>query len=103
MSIFDNIPSEKPLDELKSFQSEFLKDRNEELANLKEAVESQDFESIKKIAHNWKGFSEPYGFHGLATLSRSIENSAKAQNSEECESYLKDIEKYLELKASHIS
>ena len=103
MSVFDDIQNEKPLDELKSFQSEFLEDRNAELKNLKQAVETQDFETIKKISHNWKGFSEPYGFHGLAVLSRQIEISAKSQNSNECESYLKDIEKYLEQKATYIS
>lgn len=92
--------SEKPLPGLEPFFDEFLRDRTEECnGELSTALATSDFEAIRRLAHKWKGFCEPYGFGGLGQMAIRLEQQAAAQNMAECQKLFEQIQAYLATKA----
>jgi len=51
----------------------FIKNKLDDLTILQSALENQDFESIKKIGHNWKGVCSSYGFNYLGETGKQFE------------------------------
>lgn len=101
-----NKEGESPLEGLESFVPGFLQDRKKELNTYLPTDQgdqgSIDLQSLQKIAHQWKGFSEPYGFKTLGLLAAELEQKAKAGDEAECHRILNEIEEYLALKEKHI-
>lgn len=97
------IESEKPQEGLEEFVPEFLNSRDEDLLQLKQALSEGDFETIRRKAHDWKGFSRPFGFIFLENIAKKLEESAKNQEASECESLLNDAEIYLQKKRELLS
>ena len=64
-----NEPSEPGLE---PFVPQFIKDRLTEISTL---LESKNMKNIQSKAHEWKGFSAPYGFSNLERMARLIEKS----------------------------
>lgn len=58
---------------LEPFVVGFFEDRKKDLAQLKSQIETDNYDSARKIAHNWKGFCEPYGFGNLGVLAAQLE------------------------------
>ena len=54
----------------------FLETAAQDLAKLKMAIETRDFESLTEAAHSLKGSAGNLGFHQIYTLSKDIENGA---------------------------
>ncbi|MCB9091992.1 MAG: Hpt domain-containing protein [Halobacteriovoraceae bacterium] len=94
----EKIENEKPQSGLEKYQQEFLQDRFDELQDIKDYLVKEEYTALQKMAHKWKGFSEPYGFHHLAELSRNLEKSAQKNMSEECDNILSEIQEYLVIK-----
>lgn len=96
-----NREGEQPLEGLESFVPGFLEDRKKELSTYKPASNSSsnvDLQALQKVAHQWKGFSEPYGFKTLGLLAADLETKAKDGDQEECQRLLNEIDEYLQLK-----
>ena len=55
----------------------FIKNKIDDLAVLKNAAENRDFETIKKIGHNWKGVCSSYGFKYLGETGKQFEYLAQ--------------------------
>lgn len=89
------IEDEKAAPELESYVAEFYKDRLLELDQVKKNFDTEDFDSIRKIAHKWKGFSSPYGFHQLESLSSDLELSCENSEAEETLQTIQKITSYL--------
>lgn len=87
---------------LEEFVGEFLKDRLSEMEVVKNSLKQKDLETIKRMAHKWKGYSEPYGFGQLGVLAKDLENSAAKGNFQDCQNQLSSICEYLDQKAKAI-
>lgn len=96
------IKNEKPEEGLEEYVPNFITDREQELILLKQALDSGDFESLRKKAHDWKGFSRPFGFLHLEKIGIQLEIAAKSSSQSECASLLDETEKYLQLKKEQL-
>lgn len=80
---------------LKVFVPEFIADRQQELTDLYHELKSSNFEHIRAIAHQWKGFSDPYGFQTLSQYAVILEQEAIKKNDENIKNLLTNIKDYL--------
>jgi hypothetical protein len=87
---------------LESYVAEFLEDRKSESHLIKGFLIDLNFEEIQKIAHQWKGFSEPYGFKFLGTLGGEMESSASTQDKPALENYYAELLEYLKAKEAEL-
>lgn len=93
-----NVKHEKPSPGLEDFANEFLSDRLVELEEMKRCVATSNLESIQRLAHKWKGFSSPYGFNYLETLSETLERTTAEGNFDKSTIIINQISEYLALK-----
>lgn len=54
---------------------EYIDKRKAELATLQEAVNNNDHEKIKSIAHSTKGHAAGYGFDGLGQICEEMDDA----------------------------
>lgn len=98
-----NLAEERPVEGLEEFAPQFLKDRQREFAPYRETERVEDFETLRKLAHQWKGFSEPYGFQTLGVLAQELEVCAKAEDQPGCLRLFGEIDRYLTAKEQSLS
>ncbi len=96
------ISEEKASPGLEKFAKEFFQDRCSELSLMQESLKRKDFEGIRKVAHKWKGFCTPYGFHYLENLSQEVEKVASEKDFVKISSLLEEISSYLEEKGKFL-
>ena len=96
---FKDLPPQKALT---PFVEEFLSDRGDEILQLTEALDQNDFELVRATSHKWKGFSEPYGFHTLGKYAEVLEQAAINNDSKECHVLITEIKKYLVAKEQNL-
>lgn len=92
------IESEKPQEGLEEFVPEFIDSRDQDVLLLKDALAQADFEAIRRKAHDWKGFSRPFGFLILEEIAKKLEESAKNSALHDCKKLIDEAEKYLQKK-----
>lgn len=92
--------TEIPVEGLEEFFDGFLLSRQAELDLMKNALVQLDFTTLSQIAHQWKGFSVPYGFGSLEYLARKLEQCARDAQVEDCEHILSEVNHYLNHKKS---
>lgn len=97
------IESEKPQEGLEEFVPEFLDSRDQDILLLRDALAQDDFESIRRKAHDWKGFSRPFGFLILEDIAKKLEDTAKSKALTECQNLIDEAEKYLQKKREIIT
>jgi HPt (histidine-containing phosphotransfer) domain-containing protein len=85
---------------LEGFFESFMLSRQHELQLLNLALDSLEYSTLLRIAHQWKGYSVPYGFGKLEHLAQQLEMSAQSEDRERCERLLADIYHYLQHKKS---
>tara|TARA_Y100000031_G_C8019008_1_gene291613 strand:+ start:121 stop:456 length:336 start_codon:yes stop_codon:yes gene_type:complete len=84
--------------QLESLIQEFYEDRIEDLNLVKNALNEGNFRLISETAHKWKGYAKPYGFAHLGELGATIEEKAKAGETESLGMYLEEASEYMALK-----
>ena len=95
----ERIKLEKAMEGLEEFQSDFIKDRQAELAK----VDPTDLLELSQLSHKWKGFAAPYGFHYLEKIALEIDVACKAKNLVDCKKSLDELSEYLEMKKDIIN
>ena len=85
------IPDPTLIEFLKGFQE----NRKKEIPLLKRLLESRDFDGLRKLGHNWKGFSRPYGYLALEDLGKSLEAAAKENDLPQCQSLFEQFLNYI--------
>lgn len=75
----------------------FLENRVKDIAGLKAAAQSGDFEYIRIIGHTLKGIGGGYGFDRISELGMVLEQAAKDGQSTIISKAISDLEVYLEL------
>jgi HPt (histidine-containing phosphotransfer) domain-containing protein len=86
----------RPDPDLQDLIPSFMQNRKNELVEIEVALAKSDFESIRRLAHTWKGICRPYGFIHLETLSRRLEKSGEIENLTEAKAIASEIRAYLE-------
>lgn len=73
----------------------FLENRVKDIAAIREALEHSDFETIRTLGHMMKGAGGGFGFHGITEIGKTLEDSAKASNSEEIQKGVEALAVYM--------
>lgn len=97
------IENEKPNKGLEKFTEEFFLDRSKDLDSMITAFELDDLETVRKHAHRWKGFSEPYGFDHLEMLAIELEIECAREDDQKIAELLKSVSEYLEQKKNFLN
>ncbi|WP_027720294.1 Hpt domain-containing protein [Maridesulfovibrio zosterae] len=63
-------------EDLEEIMPRYLEIRQKELIELEEAVQAENFEQIRMLAHKLKGTGSAYGFDELTRLGTLIEDKA---------------------------
>lgn len=70
----------------------FLAEARQNVADIKEALQTGDFKTIKKIAQSTKSAAKKLGIHAVARESQKIEKACKDKKAEQIEKRLVDLE-----------
>ena len=73
----------------------FLDNRQKDIQKLEQALENQDFETLRSIGHNLKGVGGGYGFHDMTIFGAAIEESAKENKLDIVNENVKKLSHYL--------
>lgn len=92
MSDLDNI--DDPI--VRDLLPGYLARRREEILTLNDALERQDFESLRTIGHNLHGSGGAYGLPRMSELGKKLENAARLHDSESIQGTLREMKAYLD-------
>ncbi len=82
--------------ELEDLLPGFLEDWKEEVTSIREALERNDYETIRKLGHNMKGIGGSCGLEPITDMGRLLEEAAKAMAQEAIRVHLETLSSYLE-------
>ncbi len=74
----------------------FLENRQKDVKSIYDALEKEDFETIRILGHSMKGAGGGYGFDEITDIGRSIEESAEGKNQEEIKKWVINLSNYLD-------
>jgi len=74
----------------------FLEDWKTEIESMREALERNDYETIRKLGHNMKGTGGSCGLEEITDIGRRLEEAAKAMAQEAIRINLDTLSSYLE-------
>lgn len=83
-------------EDLQEIIPQFLKNREEDLQKLKDAIARKDFESIQSIGHNLKGSGSGYGFHEVTRFGVALEDGAKEKDLSLLKLLVEEMADYME-------
>ncbi len=61
----------------------FLKNKTEQIREIRENIRHRDFRCVRKLAHKLKGGFNMYGITELGTICAGLEQAAMEKNTEE--------------------
>jgi HPt (histidine-containing phosphotransfer) domain-containing protein len=73
----------------------FFDNRKKNIAEIKDGLSNNNFDSIHMAAHKMKGSCALYGFTELSEIARVVETAAKAENKEQIIAEIPKMEDYL--------
>jgi HPt (histidine-containing phosphotransfer) domain-containing protein len=73
----------------------FLDDWKGEIESIREALERDDYETIRKLGHNMKGTGGSCGLEEITEMGRNLEEAAKAMAPEAIRVNLDTLSSYL--------
>ena len=74
----------------------FLENRQEDVKSIYDALEKEDYETIRILGHSMKGAGGGYGFDEITDIGRLIEESAEGKNQEEIKKWVINLTNYLD-------
>ncbi|MCL6479308.1 MAG: Hpt domain-containing protein [Peptococcaceae bacterium] len=74
----------------------FLENRKKDVKLIFEALNKEDFESIRILGHSMKGVGGGYGFDDITDIGASLEQAAKKCNKQDVQMLLHKLQSYLE-------
>ena len=60
----------------------YLQNRRQDVGAILQALENQDFETIRILGHTMKGTGGGYGFDAITEMGRALETAAKDKNAQ---------------------
>lgn len=92
----DEAPTVHVESDFEALLPKFMTNRKKEIVTMREALERNDLEGIRKIAHGMKGAGGSYGFDRVTAMAATIEQAAKAGSAAPIASELDLLSTYLE-------
>ena len=74
----------------------FLENRHEDVKSIYDALEKEDYETIRILGHSMKGAGGGYGFDEITDIGKLIEESAEGKNQEEIKKWVINLTNYLD-------
>ena len=74
----------------------FFERRQEDIEDIREALDREDYEAIGKVAHTMKGMGSGYGFHPITDICHSLEQAARAKCSGDIRDLVHDLCTYID-------
>ncbi|HTT08876.1 MAG TPA: Hpt domain-containing protein [Gammaproteobacteria bacterium] len=66
--------------ELRELIPGFLENRAKDVARMEAALESGDYDALKRLGHSMKGVGGGYGFHDITRMGAEIEQAAAVRD-----------------------
>jgi len=82
--------------ELRELAPRFLAHRRGDVDRSREAIDREDFETVRAIGHSMKGSGSAYGFDEITKIGAEIERLAKAGNAHALEAVVTRLVEYLD-------
>ncbi|OGS20906.1 MAG: hypothetical protein A3J83_00320 [Elusimicrobia bacterium RIFOXYA2_FULL_40_6] len=79
---------------IKELMPKFMQEKNKNIAELKEALEKNDFETIQRIGHAWRGGGSLYNVHFVTEKGILLEAAAKNRKAQEIRILIPEIGNY---------
>jgi HPt (histidine-containing phosphotransfer) domain-containing protein len=74
----------------------YLQNRRQDMEAILQALEKQDFETIRILGHTMKGTGGGYGFDAISEMGRALEEAAKTRDTQAIKRELASLLDYLE-------
>lgn len=74
----------------------FLENKRQDIKKMKTALAAGDFDQIRIIGHSMKGAGGGYGFAVITEIGRALEFAGIEQNTEEINSWISELDHYLD-------
>jgi histidine phosphotransfer protein HptB len=58
----------------------YLQNRHQDVESVLQAVDKQDFETIRVLGHTMRGTGGGYGFDAITEMGRTLEEAAKSRD-----------------------
>ena len=73
----------------------YLASRRSDVAALKQALSTNNFEVIERLIHKTKGTAGGYGFEKLGSIAKELELAAKSKDPSKSQHLISEIDSYL--------
>lgn len=73
----------------------FFAGSNDDADKMQLALDKRDYEVLKRLGHTAKGTGHGYGFRGMGEIGLALEDAAKAEDKDECQSQIDRLKSYL--------
>ncbi len=74
----------------------FSQNRQDDLKNMREALSTGDYETIRILGHGMKGTGGAYGFDEITSIGRVLEDAGNRRDAEIIRRSVEDLASYLE-------
>jgi HPt (histidine-containing phosphotransfer) domain-containing protein len=74
----------------------FLENTRKELDAMKASLDSEDFETLRRLGHSTKGAAFGYGFEGMGNIGLQIEDAAKAGSTSQAKVLVEELANYID-------
>ena len=74
----------------------FLANRRKDIQVLSDAVQENDFETIRVLGHQMKGVGGGYGFDALSHMGAALEGAAKTRDGGKIRTHIRELALYLD-------
>ena len=81
--------------DLQDLIPEYLENREKDLLVYRQALETDNFDTIAVLGHSMKGSGGGYGFNDLSSIGRAIEKAAKNRDTESVRQSIIDLTDFL--------
>ena len=81
---------------LEELSRDYLARRKEAMSSLHGLLDREDYDSVRRMAHDVKGTGASYGFAPLTNVARSLEQAAMAHDLERMQCALNSMDAYLQ-------
>ncbi len=81
---------------IKDIVADFLQHRKENAAEISNAIENSDFETVGEIGHDIEGTAGAFGFKEMGLIGRSLQQAARESSLVDIKSLAEELASYLE-------
>jgi HPt (histidine-containing phosphotransfer) domain-containing protein len=74
----------------------YLKNRHKDIAAIKKALITADFDKIRVLGHSMRGSGGGYGFMSISKIGEAFEEAAKENNPEQIKIHLDKLSDFLQ-------